>query len=142
MNILFFLKPKNEVAFLYEDYTLRQALEKMEYYKYTAVPVINRQGNYIGTLNEGDLLWDIKERNMQDLQEAEEIPLSSVSRRWNNEPINVNCEIEDLFMTAMNQNFVPVIDDNQIFIGIITRRDIIQYCYQLFQKECEGEERQ
>lgn len=142
MNILFFLKPKNEVAFLYEDYTLRQALEKMEYYKYTAVPVINRQGNYIGTLNEGDLLWDIKERNMQDLQEAEEIPLNSVSRRWNNEPINVNCEIEDLFMTAMNQNFVPVIDDNQIFIGIITRRDIIQYCYQLFQKECKGEERQ
>lgn len=142
MNILFFLKPKNEVAFLYEDYTLRQALEKMEHYKFTAVPVINRKGNYIGTLNEGDLLWDIKERNLRDLQEAEEISLTAVRRRWHNEPINVNCEIEDLFMTAMNQNFVPVIDDNQIFIGIITRRDIIQYCYQLFQKACEKEERQ
>lgn len=142
MNILFFLKPKNEVAFLYEDYTLRQALEKMEHYKYTAVPVINRQGNYVGTINEGDLLWDIKERNLRDLQEAEEISLSAVRRRWHNEPINVNCEIEDLFMTAMNQNFVPVIDDNQIFIGIITRKDIIQYCYQLFQKAYEKEERQ
>lgn len=130
MNILFFLKPKSEVAFLYDDYTMRQALEKMEHYRYSAVPVINRKGNYVGTINEGDLLWDLKNRNLKDLQETEHIPLSSVRRRWNNDPINVNCEIEDLFMTAMNQNFVPVIDDNQIFIGIITRKDVIQYCFE------------
>lgn len=130
MNILFFLKPKSEVAFLYDDYTMRQALEKMEHYRYSAVPVINRKGNYVGTINEGDLLWDLKNRNLKDLQETDHIPLSSVRRRWNNDPINVNCEIEDLFMTAMNQNFVPVIDDNQIFIGIITRKDVIQYCFE------------
>ena len=29
----------------------------------------------------------------------------------------------------MNQNFVPVIDDRKVFIGIVTRRDILQYCY-------------
>lgn len=141
MNILFFLKPKNEVAFLYEDYTLRQALEKMEHYKYSAVPVINRKGNYVGTINEGDLLWDIKNRHLHDLQDTEDIPLSSVKKRWNNEPINVNCEIEDLFMTAMNQNFVPVIDDNQIFIGIITRKDIIHYCFNKFKETAMEEER-
>ncbi len=140
MNILFFLKPKSEVAYLYDDYTLRQALEKMEHYQYSAVPVINRNGNYIGTITEGDLLWNVKEIQLRELQQADEIPLSRVKRRWNNEPINVNCEIEDLVVTAMNQNFVPVIDDNKIFIGIITRREIMQYCYKAYKESCKDGE--
>ena len=60
MNVLLFLTPKKEVAYLYEDYSLRQALEKMEYHRYSAIPIISRNGNYLGTLTEGDLLWYIK----------------------------------------------------------------------------------
>ncbi len=60
MNILFFLTPKSEVAYIYDDDTLRQALEKMEYHRYTAVPIIDhKDGTYIGTITEGDLLWDV-----------------------------------------------------------------------------------
>ena len=55
MNILFFLTPKSEVAYISEEDTLRQALEKMEYHKYSAIPIISRTGRYIGTLTEGDL---------------------------------------------------------------------------------------
>lgn len=139
MNVLFFLKPKSEVIYLYEDFSLRQALEKMEYYRYSAVPIINRQGNYVGTITEGDLLWNIKDKYLLDLHKAEDIPLTKIDRRWYNDPVNVNCEIEDLVLTSMNQNFVPVIDDNQIFIGIITRKDIIEYCYNRFK---ESEERE
>ena len=62
MNILFFLTPKCEVAYIYEDETLRQALEKMEYHKYSAVPIISRTGRYIGTITEGDMLWGIKNK--------------------------------------------------------------------------------
>ena len=40
MNILFFLTPKSEVAYINDDDTLRQALEKMEHHKYAAVPII------------------------------------------------------------------------------------------------------
>jgi len=134
MNILFFLKPKSEVAYLYEDYSLRQTLEKMEYYRYSAIPIIDKQGCYIGTLTEGDLLRYIKDTAQLDLQKAEHIALSDVPRRWYNDPINVNCNMEDLLMTSMNQNFVPVIDDDRIFIGIITRKDIIQYFYNLYTK--------
>ena len=132
MNVLFFLTPKSEVAYLYDDYSLRQALEKMEYHRYAAVPILNRRGNYIGTISEGDLLWNIKDKFSMDLREAENIPLTSLARRWHNEPVNVNCDIGDLILTSMNQNFVPVIDDNKIFIGIITRKDIIQYCYNAY----------
>ena len=45
MNILFYLTPKNEVMHLFEDYSVRQAIEKMEYHKYSAVPIISRGGN-------------------------------------------------------------------------------------------------
>ena len=46
---------------------------------------------------------------------TEEIPLSQVERRWYNEPVNIDCEIEDLILTSMNQNFVPVIDDKDLY---------------------------
>ena len=55
MNILFFLKPKAEVAFVYDYHTLRQAMEIMEYHKYSSIPMINREGKYVGTITEGDL---------------------------------------------------------------------------------------
>ncbi len=132
MNILFYLVPKSEVMYLYDDYSLRQAMEKMEYHKYSAVPIINRAGNYVGTLTEGDILWELKDRKLANLHEAEEIMLRHINRKRDNEPVNVNCNIEDLVMTSMNQNFVPVIDDNGIFIGIVTRKSIIEYCYKQY----------
>jgi predicted transcriptional regulator len=126
MNVLFSLTPKSEVAYLYDDYSLRQALEKMEHYRYSAVPIIDRAGCYVGTLTEGDLLWYIKDHKISDIHTTEEVPLSKVKRRWYNEPVNIDCEIEDLILTSMNQNFVPVVDGRNVFIGIITRKEIIK----------------
>lgn len=127
MNILFFLTPKSEVAYINDDDTLRQALEKMEHHKYAAVPIINRQGCYVGTLTEGDLLWGIKNKFNLNLKEAERIPVTAISRRSDNKPISVSSNMEDLIGKALNQNFVPVLDDQKNFIGIITRKDIIKY---------------
>lgn len=129
MNILFYLVPKSEVTYVFDDYSIRQAMEKMEYHKYSAVPIISRSGAYVGTLTEGDLLWDLKRRAVTDLKDVEEVRVRSLQRRRDNQPVNVNCNIEDLVMTSMNQNFVPVIDDNGTFIGIVTRKSIIEYCY-------------
>lgn len=128
MNILFFLTPKSEVAYLYDTDSVRQALEKMEHHRYSAIPLIGRKdGRYIGTLTEGDLLWDIKDRENLSLHGAEEISILEVKRNRDNEPVDVDVNMEDLISKAMNQNFVPVIDDRKRFIGIITRKDIIQY---------------
>ncbi len=128
MNILFFLTPKSELSYIYDDDTLRQALEKMEYHRYTAIPVINRKGEYVGTITEGDLLFCLKNLFSLNFHDAEKIHISEVSRRMNNQPIRIDADIEDLLQQSTNQNFVPVIDDKNIFIGIVTRKDIIQYC--------------
>ena len=132
MNILFFLKPKGELAYLYDDSTLRQGIEKLERSGFTAIPVINRNGEYIGTITEGDMLWTLKNKFSLDLRAAEDVSIQTVRRRTRFEPISIDSNIEDLFSKVMNQNFVPVIDDKQIFIGIVTRKDIMGFCYREF----------
>ena len=129
MNILFFLTPKSDVAFIYDNESLRQALEKMEYHKFSAIPMINRQGKYLGTITEGDMLWGIKNQYNLSLREAENIPVTSIPRRLDNRPVSADAAMEDLIDKALNQNFVPVVDDQKNFIGIITRKDIIKYFY-------------
>ena len=108
---------------------MRQALEKMEYHRYSAIPIINREGAYVGTITEGDLLWYLKNDLNLELKAIEDVYVCDVKRRMDNKPVSINANIEDLISKSMNQNFVPVIDDQNIFIGIIKRRDIIEYCY-------------
>lgn len=135
MNILFFLTPKSDVAFIYEDETLRQALEKMEHHKFSAVPLISRKGRYIGTITEGDLLWGIKNKLNLNLKEAEQTPITCIDRRVDNRPVFADSDMEDLIDKALNQNFVPVMDDQKNFIGIITRKDILKYFYTKLKKK-------
>ena len=127
MNILFFLTPKSEVAYIHDDESLRQVLEKMEYHKYSAVPIISRQGTYVGTITEGDLLWYIKNQLDLNLQEARRILITNVPRRSDNTPVSIDSNMEDLLDKAMKQNFVPVLDDKKSFIGIVTRKDMMKY---------------
>ena len=128
MNVLFFLTPKAELSYVYDDETLRQALEKMEYHRYTSIPMLNRKGEYIGTITEGDILFYIKNEFSLNFKDSEKIHVKEVDRRRYNAPIRVDADIEDLSQKATTQNFVPVIDDKNSFIGIVTRQDIIQYC--------------
>lgn len=127
MNILFFLTPKSDVVYIHEEDSLRQALEKMETHQYAAVPVLQRNGRYLGTLTEGDLLWFIKNHLNLNLHDAQRVPVTTVPRRSDNFPVNADCQMEDLLAKAINQNFVPVLDDKGSFIGIVTRKDIIRY---------------
>jgi CBS domain-containing protein len=121
LNILFFLTPKKDVAYLDEKDTMRQALEKMEYHRYSSIPIIDNEGKFLGTITEGDLLWSLKNSLGLDLKSTENILIREVPRRMDNKPVSINANIEDLIYTAMHQNFVPVIDDQDVFIGIIKR---------------------
>lgn len=139
MNILFFLTPKSEVAYISTDKTLRQALEIMEHHRYSCIPLIDNSGKYVGTITEGDFLWEIKKDYELNLKTAETLSIEALKRRFDYKPVSINANIEDLVGKAMNQNFVPVIDDNNIFIGIVTRKDIIQYGYKeyIFPKQSQ-----
>ena len=129
-NILFFLTPKAMCAFLYDDCTMRQALEKMDTAGFAALPILNKRGEYRGTLTEGDLLWAIKNMWYMDMRQAEAHRIMEISRRKDNIPVRVTTSMHDLIERATHQNFGPVVDDKDAFIGIVTRKAIIQYCQQ------------
>ena len=129
-NILFFLTPKAMCAFVYDDFTIRQALEKMESAGYAALPILNKRGEYRGTITEGDLLWALKNMCYMDIRQAEARKLMEITRRKDNIPVRVTTSMHDLVERASNQNFVPVVDDYDTFIGIITRGAIIKYCHE------------
>ena len=129
MNIMFFLKPKSEVAHIYDDDTVRQVLERMEYHRYSCIPMLNRQGKYVGSITEGDLLWWLKGNHNLNLKLAEMVSIQEVGRRLDYKPVRAEAKMEDLMEKAMEQNFVPVVDDQGNFSGIITRKDIIGYFY-------------
>ncbi len=137
MNIAFFLTPKHEVVFLNPKTTMRQALERMERNSYTAVPLVDENGCYAGTITEGDLLWKLKSSLGLNLNDMEKIMLKDVARHTKNKPVRIDSRIIDLLLLASEQNFVPVVDDQDIFIGIVRRREIIEYCSELV-KEKEG----
>ena len=134
MNIAFFLTPKNEVVCENSEATMSQVMERMEHHGYTAIPLINKQGKYVGTLTEGDLLWKLKNTPDLNFKNSETVKVKDVPRKVVHKSVTINSDIENLINLAVNQNFVPVVDDNGIFIGIIKRSDIIEYCYSELKK--------
>ena len=137
MNILFFLTPKKEVACLPADDTLRQAMERMKYHGYTAVPLLTKEGKYAGTITEGDILRAMETLCHWDIFQAEKIKIKDVPKKRDNKAINISTDMDDLVDGIADQNFVPVIDDQEKFIGIITRKDVIRFYYEEHKKNEE-----
>ena len=142
MNILFFLTPKEEVAHVEEDDTLRQVVEKVEHHGYSAIPLLARDGKYIGTITEGDLLWEMREKDFPDLHRMEKIRITDLKRHRDNEPVKISESMENLFEKITNQNFVPVVDDKGVFIGIVTRKDVLLYLAKKLKSVEEGTEQE
>ncbi len=128
MNLLFLLTPKAQCAYLREEDNLRQALERLQSTGYAALPILGKDGRYRGTLTEGDLLWALKDLCEMDLQRATKHGIMEISHKRDNRPVRVDTRVEDLLSTAVEQNFVPVVDDRESFIGIVTRKAVLQYC--------------
>lgn len=129
MNVLFFLTPKSQVKFIDNTMSVRQALEVMDYYRYSTIPLLTKDGKLVGTISEGDLLFYLKNHPFKELSDFDDHKVLEVKRHKDYLPIKVDIEMSDLISNAVNQNFVPVIDDQMNFIGIVTRKSIINYLY-------------
>ena len=126
-SISFFLIPKQEVVFISNTATMRQAIEKMEHHGYSAIPVIDDKGKYVKTLTEGDFLRRIKNRTGVIVEDMNSIKVADIECRNKNKPVSIGSSMGDMLEIALVQNFAPVVDDEEIFIGIVRRREIIEY---------------
>lgn len=131
MNVATFLLPKEEVAYLRDNMTLRQGIEKLRRSGFTAIPVIDAEDRYVGVISEGDFLWNILIHNQSldkiTLKSLEQMTVRDILQNGKVNPACIDTDMEVLLEKAKRQNFVPVIDDRNVFIGIVKRSDIIQY---------------
>ncbi len=127
MNALFLLKPKADVALLYDDNTLRKGLELMRTHGFTAIPVISREGDYVGSISEGDFLWHMVDSEKSGVKTLESTLIRDAIRKDWIPAVRVDVTMNELLERATHQNYIPITDDRNKFIGIITRRDIITY---------------
>ena len=127
MNIAFFLKPKSQVAYLTEGSSFRQGMEKLQRHGYSAIPVVGRDGRYLGCVSEGDFLWNIMSMGSLETHDLEQARIDDIiSDRT--PPVRVTATVEELLSRSLDQNFIPVVDDRDMFMGIVTRRAILSYC--------------
>ncbi len=125
MNIAKIMIPKISTAFLYENNTVRQGLEKFMRYGYTAVPVLGEKGNYVGTVTEGDFLRRIMDVGSAEMKDHENCRLGDIIRKDFCPALKIEAERKDVIAAVMNQNFVPIVDGRGAFCGIITRKGVI-----------------
>ena len=136
MNILFFLTPKSEVDYVYEDASLYKAMQTFEKHNYVVIPLISKSGRYIGTLSSGDVLGCIKENFNLSVKESADFPVRNVKRIKEYRAVNGGTtSMEEIVVVAMEQNFVPVVDDDYNFIGIITRKSIMNWMHDEYHRQ-------
>ncbi len=126
MNVISLIRAKSTVVYLEEKYTVRQGLEKLRAHGFTAIPVIREDGSYAGSVSEGDFLWHIL-KSGGDIHMQESYRISDIIRPDWNPPAHINVTLDQLLERILSQNFVPMVDDRNLFIGIITRQDVIRY---------------
>ncbi|MBQ8288998.1 MAG: CBS domain-containing protein [Clostridia bacterium] len=126
MNIAFFVRPKSMVTYLYADSSLTRGLSRLRESGYSALPVLSGEGKYLGAVSEGDFLWYLADRQLRNsaLRNAK---IRDLLRTERAQAMPVTTSMEELLRCAMEQNFVPVVDDVGSFIGIVGRSDIIRY---------------
>ena len=129
MNILRFIIPKSLVEYITVESTVRQALEKMRFHRYVAIPVLDSEGVYVGTLRNDDIFSYFLDNKSFDSRRAEKDSVTEILDTGYSKPLFHNATFEELFERVKEHNLVPVVDDRGCFIGIILRRDVMNYLW-------------
>ena len=138
MNIFRFIIPKSLVEYVECDSTVRQALEKMRYHRYVAIPVIDGEGRYVGTLRNDDIFFYFLRNESFDRRRAEGASVMDILDVDYSRPLNQTADMQELFEMVKEHNFVPVVDDRGCFIGIILRRDVMNYLLKYYKNTNGG----
>ena len=135
MNILRFLVPKSSVEYISSNATVRQAYEKMRYHSYVAIPVLDDDGRYFGTLRRDDIYRYFFEMGKIDFKRAEKDGIVNLINKEYSTPLHHSSEVSDMMEHVREHNFVPVVDDRGCFIGIVLRRDVLDFLFEQYKKE-------
>lgn len=125
-NHLFYLIPKSDVVYLYNHQSFKEAYSLFRKHSYTAMPVINKRGQYVGTISEGDLLRTLALSLEHPEIDLDQFTVRDIDFKTKAEACRVDESFETVLELATHQNFVPLVDDQNVFIGILRRQELIK----------------
>lgn len=134
--ILKYLTPKSEVDYLKSSYTTKEAFDVFKKHGYQAIPIVDKEGRYVGTFSEGDFMWNLIEEHFEGRSDLQKKKVETYVLKRDYKAVSIDASKETLIECIINQNFVPVVDARNVFIGIITRKAIIR---ELFEQNKERE---
>ena len=127
MNIAMIMIPKVSTAFIHENDTVRQGLEHFMVHGYTAIPVLNENEQYVGSVTEGDFMRHLMAVGRTDMKTQDQYRIGDILRRDFCPALSIDATYEEMISSILNQNFVPVVDSRGCLCGILTRRVVIAY---------------
>ena len=101
LNVFELLTPKSSVSFILDNFTVRQAVEKMLFHKFSVVPVLNSDGEYVGSISEGDLLAFIVAQDGIDKEECETILIKDIDRYRSYKPVKVDASFDEIYEASL-----------------------------------------
>ncbi|HEY0466891.1 MAG TPA: CBS domain-containing protein [Polyangiaceae bacterium] len=131
MQFAAFLTPKSEVVWVSASGSVEQALERMKPNGFAAVPILDDEGCYVGTLSTSDLMWFLLPAGSAWQELARATAPLMVPRRLSGLVVHVDASVSVLIKAAIEHSFVSVVDDRGVFVGIVRRRPVIEYCARL-----------
>ena len=137
MNILRLMIPKSSVEYIDSGSTVRQALEKMRFHHYAAIPVLDEEGAYVGTLRNEDLFKYFVDNGNFDFRAAERDNVMKILDTDYSKPLYHSASVSELIENVKEHNFVPVVDDRGCFIGIVLRRDVLNFLLEYYDSKEE-----
>ena len=87
-----------------------------------------KTGKYIGTLSEGDLLRTLRKGDVSSSGVLNR-SVMTVHHKRDYKSVRADSDIEELFAYVTEQNFVPVVDDTGVLIGIVLRSSILEFVF-------------
>ena len=118
-----FVKSASDVAVLNGDHNVAHAKLLLAQYKYTRVPVLDKEKNYLGTLG----LTDIADFELsQDFfyEKSEKTPITQIVNT-NMATVQVGVKLEEIMHLLVKEPFLPVLNGHR-FVGIIVRQEILK----------------
>ncbi|OJG28365.1 CBS domain-containing protein [Enterococcus caccae] len=120
-----FLIPAENVANVMCLNPLSHALLVLSQVKYSKIPVLDKGDRFVGLISLSDVVDKMFDITSVDFDKLKDFTVADVME-VNVPVIGEQWELEDVLHLLVDAAFLPVVDDNQCFKGIITRKELLK----------------
>ena len=115
----------DNVATLTDTNNLEHALLVLTNIGYSKIPVLNKEQQLVGLISLSNVVSEMFDTESINPERLAEIKVSDVMDK-NVKATMLPFNIEKILNLLVDANFIPVIDENEKFLGIVTRKEILK----------------